>query len=199
MKQIYFLCLAAFLGFNMAYAEPCPAGGGTLINGTVIVFYYPDGTSFCNSRPQTIQVKDNTTEVISTFTLGSCTENISNYNLNTGDSPLSGAGFEVTTGFDTTCSYSNGTLPVEAFVELSKDLKIYPSPVFGGNEIQLTFGLNTTAKIEVFNITGKMVLRDSVADRTSKSINIGSLVNGLYMVKIATDYGSITRKIVISK
>lgn len=200
MKQIYFLFLIALFGANQMFAQPCPESGGAIQNGTVIVFYYPNAATDCSSMPATITVTDNVTTNASTFSLDTdaCGNTIASYTLTTGDA-LSGQGFEVTTGFDSNCSYSDGTLPVEAFELMGKDLKIYPSPVVKGNEIELAFGFTTSAKIEVYNITGKLVLIDNIEESTSKSINISFLVNGLYMVKIGADYGTITRKIVISK
>ncbi|MCH4551019.1 T9SS type A sorting domain-containing protein [Aestuariibaculum lutulentum] len=200
MKQIYFLFLIALFGANQMYAQPCPEAGGAIQDGNTIVFYYPNNPIDCASMPATLTVRDNITSNTSTFSKedGACSNTVATYTLRSGGA-LSGQGFVVESGFTNTCSYSGGTLPVEAFEAMGKDLKVYPSPVFKGNEIELAFGFSTTAKIEVFNITGKLVLTDSIEGKTSKIINISGLSNGLYLVKIGTDYTSISRKIVISK
>lgn len=200
MKQIYFLFLLILLGVNQSFAQPCPESGGAIQNGNTIVFYYPNSATDCANMPNSLTVRDNLSGNTSTFSLdtNACADIIATYTLRSGN-PLSGQGFVVEFGFNTTCAYSDGTLPVEAFKLKGKDLKIYPSPVVNGQEMALNFGLETSAKIEIYNITGKLVLSDNVKDKTSKTINVAGFSNGLYLVKIATEYTTINRKVVISK
>ncbi|MBD0832043.1 T9SS type A sorting domain-containing protein [Aestuariibaculum sediminum] len=201
MKQIYFLLIAFMLCVNFSFAQPCPESGGAIQNGTAIVFYYPNNSVACASMPSSITVVDNGTSVSSTFTLdtSACSSTLSSYTLNSGNDALTGQGFVVSSGFDTSCSYSGGTLPVEAFELINKELKIYPSPVVKGNIINVASAFNLSAKIEIYNITGRLVFVGNMVDAKSKDINISNLVNGLYLVKLSTEQITISKKIVISK
>lgn len=195
MKKNYFLLLLAFLSLNLIYAEPCPQGASSISSGNKIVFDYAPATSFCVNRPTTIVVNGTSTY---TLDLGSCSEIVSVYNLTSGPA-ITGQDFTVTSGFDTACIYSGGTLPVEEYTFLSKNLKVYPNPLNSGNTLNLLFGLPIDAKLTMYSITGKEVFNEVLENTDRKDINVSNLSNGIYLLKLSTENTSITRKVVILK
>ena len=68
---------------------------------------------------------------------------------------------------------------------LSKSMKIYPNPV--KDELLIESGELTVKKIKIIDVTGKIV---------ENSTNVSALPQGIYFVKIETDKGIITQKIV---
>jgi Secretion system C-terminal sorting domain len=195
MKKNYFLLLLAFLSLNLIYAEPCPQGASSISSGSKIVFDYAPATSFCINRPTTIVVNGTSTY---TLDLGSCSEIVSVYNLTSGPA-ITGQDFTVTSGFDTACVYSGGTLPVEEYTFLSKNLKVFPNPLNSGNTLNLLFGLPIDAKLTMYSITGKEVFNEVLENTDRKDINVSNLSNGIYLLKLWTEKTSITRKVVILK
>jgi len=195
MKKNYFLLLLAFLSLNLIYAEPCPQGASSISSGSKIVFDYAPATSFCINRPTTIVVNGTSTY---TLDLGSCSEIVSVYNLTSGPA-ITGQDFTVTSGFDTACVYSGGTLPVEEYTFLSKNLKVFPNPLNSGNTLNLLFGLPIDAKLTMYSITGKEVFNEVLENTDRKDINVSNLSNGIYFLKLSTEKTSITRKVVILK
>ena len=196
MKKNYFLLLLlAFLSVNLIYAEPCPQGASSISSGSKIVFDYAPATSFCVNRPMTIVVNGTSTYTLDT---ASCSETVSVYNLTSGPA-ITGQDFTITSGFDTACVYSGGTLPVEEYTFLSKNLKVFPNPLNSGNTINLLFGLPIDAKLTMYSITGKEVFNDVLEHVDRKDINVSNLSNGIYLLKLSTENTSITRKVVILK
>lgn len=195
IKNYFILLLLSLFSFNHLYAEACPEGATTLLSGSKIVFSYPPATSFCVNRPITIIVNGT-----STYTLDqvSCDETVSVYNLTSGPA-ITGQDFTVTSGFDTECIYSNGTLPVDEYTILNNNLKLYPNPLTSGNTLKIVFGSPITAKLSIYNVTGKIVLSNEINNQVKKEINTNTLANGIYMLKISTDNATTTRKVVIMK
>jgi len=195
MKQIYLLIIFTIFSFGRISAETCPEAGTTSKSGTQIIFSYAPATSFCVNRPTTITINGTTTF---TLDLNSCSETISVYNLTSGPAII-GQDFTVTSGFDTTCSYAGGTLPIDEFTFLNESLKVYPNPLSSGTKIKLSFGLPIKADINLFSVTGKQIYHSEVSNQDKTEIDSANLANGIYMLKVSNDGGSITRKIVILK
>jgi hypothetical protein len=196
MKKNYFLILLlSFFSTNLINAEACPQGASTISSGTKIVFDYAPATSFCVNRPATIVVNGTSTYTLNTL---SCSETVSVYDLTSGPA-ITGQDFTISSGFDTACEYSGGTLPVDDHTFLSKNLKVYPNPLNSGNTINLLFGLPITAKLSVYSITGKEVFSDVIDNEDRKDINVDRFSNGIYLLKISTEKASTTRKVVIIK
>ncbi|MEI6852317.1 MAG: T9SS type A sorting domain-containing protein [Bacteroidota bacterium] len=75
--------------------------------------------------------------------------------------------------------------------ELSnEDITIYPNPAKTNLYIN---GLSTSAIVEVYNISGKLLLLKPLYDQT---IDISSLETGLYFIKFTTKEGCVVRKFV---
>ena len=77
-------------------------------------------------------------------------------------------------------------------VELS-DLKIYPNPV-DGNYVTILSPINGTKYIEVFDVSGKMVMDTSINNNT---LDVSSINSGFYMIKVTVEGQSKISKLVI--
>lgn len=74
-----------------------------------------------------------------------------------------------------------------------EDVFIYPNPT--KDIINLNFLNNSRAKIIIYDTTGKKILTDEIENTNSNQINISSLNNGIYFIKIETNEKSVTKKI----
>jgi uncharacterized repeat protein (TIGR02543 family) len=75
----------------------------------------------------------------------------------------------------------------------SAGLKIYPNPV--KEELNIECGELKIIRVEIIDLSGKYV---STFDfqLSSKSVNVSSLPQGIYFVKVVTDKGNIMRKLI---
>lgn len=192
MKKIYLLfLLATVFSFNQINAQSCAPNGTTADGGTTLFFIYDSGTSLCGTRPGTVTVAG------STFTLVSCTDTLSTYTLTTG-SPVSPASpFTADFGGGTMCTYADGTLPIEDFEFLKATFKVFPNPLRGNTQLTVKFGSNITAKIYMYDVTGKLVVSEKIENTNKKQINTSNMANGIYFLKLITDNGTITKKVII--
>lgn len=197
MKHIYLLCLLSVFSFcSLSAQEQCPDSGTTSSGGTQIIFTYPSNTtSSCYNRPTTIEINNSTTFILDPY---SCSPTVSVYNIDVGPA-ITGQDFEVTSGFASNCNYYSGTLPVDEHTFINANFRVYPNPLTSENSIKLSFGLPLTGQVGIYSLTGKQVLKDYVKNQESKAINVASLTSGIYMLKVSTDSGSMTRKVVIMK
>lgn len=199
MKKNYlFLLLLAILSANVINAQfACPELLGAQTTTTTIHFKIVDGTS-CNSFPQNIFVSYQSFSA--TFKKSSCSGTDLFYTT-------TGSALPVADSFATffpgrgTCNYVDGSLVTlsDNEVSLSEKVFIYPNPVLNGDELNIKFKSNISAKLQVYNVTGKLVLTDEVSNQDSKKLNTNALSNGIYLLKISTDNASTTRKVVIMK
>lgn len=199
MKKNYFLfMLLVFLSANFIHAQfACPELLGNQSTTTTIHFKIIDGTS-CNSFPQNIFVSYN--DFSETFKKSSCSG--SDLLYTTTGSPL-----PVADSFATffpgkgTCNYMDGVLVTlsDNEVSLSEKVFIYPNPVLNGDHLTIKLKSNLSAKVEMYNVTGKLVLSDIISNDDRKYLNTSNLTNGIYMLKISTDDASTSRKVVIMK
>lgn len=73
-----------------------------------------------------------------------------------------------------------------------QDIKIYPNPV-SGNEI--TIITNSDILVEVYDVLGKKVKQQNLT-ANQKKINITGLKKGIYLLRLKSDNGTITKKLV---
>jgi len=69
-------------------------------------------------------------------------------------------------------------------------VNLYPNPTTG--ELRIASGELQVESVEIFDITGKTIQHFNVAT----TINVSHLSNGIYFVKIKTDKGELTQKII---
>ena len=81
-------------------------------------------------------------------------------------------------------------LSIENFTNL--DLKMYPNPLKGS---YLTIDSGKTLQVEIYDILGKQVLKSAIGPK-GKTLNVGSLRKGIYMVRLILENGSTTKKLI---
>lgn len=195
MKKIYLLLLLAIVfSFNQINAQTvaCPAGGVT-DDGNQIFFLNAPGVD-CADMPTQITVDG------STFDLSGvpCSGPFSTYLLTSGSTI--GDPFTVTAGFTVVpCTYTGGVLPTEDFEFLNATFKVYPNPLTKDSQLNVKFATNITAKIYMYDVTGKLAVTDEINNVNSKQINTSTLTNGVYFLRLVTDNATITRKVIIMK
>jgi len=69
-------------------------------------------------------------------------------------------------------------------------IKIYPNPT---RDVLIIDGFSTTATLSLFDATGKLLLTQKLL---SKQINIGHLVNGVYLIRITDKKGVASRQFI---
>ncbi|MFH4964118.1 endonuclease [Gaetbulibacter sp. M235] len=82
------------------------------------------------------------------------------------------------------------TLSTNDFTD--SDFKIYPNPT---SENYFNIKTNQSLKVEIFDILGKSILKTQVDSNNSK-IDINRLTKGIYLVKLISDKGSVTKKLI---
>jgi len=137
-----------------------------LVNGSVV------GTIPYSATPQTttitgINISGNTTVVIQDNDSGSARIGLDDLSW--------------------TC-YS--TLNVENFE--TNNLKIYPNPIKGNT---LNADVKSTTSYQIYDILGKKILSGTVTT-SNKKINVSSLKKGIYILKLETSNGSVTKKLI---
>lgn len=78
------------------------------------------------------------------------------------------------------------------------DINLYPNPSTGVVNISATAGTKINS-VEVYTLLGDQVQVVSKINETSGSIEFGDVTNGIYLVKVTTNNGTLTRRITINK
>tara|TARA_R110000868_G_scaffold44227_1_gene147903 strand:- start:73 stop:1698 length:1626 start_codon:yes stop_codon:yes gene_type:complete len=80
---------------------------------------------------------------------------------------------------------------------VSSNLFVYPNPANDYLVVKSNKGIRVT-DVEIYDITGKMVRTENGLNKLSHQINgINQLPSGLYLVKVTTDQGLVTRKVFV--
>ncbi len=77
---------------------------------------------------------------------------------------------------------------------LSAQVSVSPNPAVNSVTITNRSSINLSS-VQIYNIEGKLLQNVSV-DGTSTTVDISALASGIYMVKISSDQGSTTKKLV---
>src|SRR5210317_198967 len=155
MKQLFLLLTLCF-GLNYSISQNCPPTGFS--DGTSLYFFYDTGTSLCADRPLTITIDG------SIFTLTECDDLFSIYDLTSGTPVTNINFFTGDFGFGT-CEYTNGVLTDEQLLSIAQfssgpsNILMYPNPLNSGNLLYLKTPLASAIDINVYNISGKLVLQ----------------------------------------
>ena len=89
-----------------------------------------------------------------------------------------------------------------AFTGKTIELTVYPNPANGKFNLLLKSSKATTAEVYVTDASGAQVHRQLytvVAPGASLPVNLTNQPNGVYLLKVSTDQGSKTMKVVIKK
>lgn len=194
MKHKYFFVILIFaFSFNKVNSQACPDNSFVITTSTPeeVLFSFDNSGPPCGDRPSAIVIDG------SAYTLGNCDTFSSKYQLASGSGVIDPNSYTVTYG-SSTCEYTNGTLGIDDIIFINnKTLKLYPNPVRNSDKLNINFALNMSAKINVYSLDGKLVLRDQLNNSKFKDINISNLSNGIYLLRLETDNASITKKFII--
>lgn len=197
MKKTYLFllfCIGTILP-NTAFAQSCPPTG--LSNTTSLFFFYDAGTSDCVDRPTVVTVG------ASEFTLVECENTYSVYDLSSGASLANPSLFLSDFGY-ATCEYTNGnltaeTLSIEQVEAILNTLKVYPNPVTNGQTLNVKFSGHLSADIQLYDVTGKMILTNKMDNLNHQKLDLNQIPNGMYFLKIGIDNLTITQKVVVMR
>ena len=69
----------------------------------------------------------------------------------------------------------------------------FPNPVKSN---QIFFKFTSELKVEIYDITGKLIINTLLKDRTTKSLDVSALNSGLYVVKMSNNFGVQVKKLI---
>lgn len=76
--------------------------------------------------------------------------------------------------------------------EKENAINMYPNPIEGNT---LYINSNKKLKAEIYNVLGKKILTTTV-DSINNKINVGFLYSGVYIIKLTSDQGTVTKKLI---
>lgn len=94
------------------------------------------------------------------------------------------------------------TTGTEKIIPFSANLNIYPNPSDNGIfEVNITIGTASDYVIEVYDISGRVILSQEYQDMGSQivKLDLSNVNNGIYMVKLSNGFGSVTHKVTVAK
>ncbi|MDL2257337.1 leucine-rich repeat protein [Bacteroidales bacterium OttesenSCG-928-I14] len=117
------------------------------------------------------------------------------YTLNTGDNTFTIVVLaqDKTSSLTYTVKVSRGSVGLDEWRMDSGELRVFPNPTKG--ELRIESGERRMENVEVFDINGKQLSTFNFQQSTQE-IDISHLPNGIYFIKIKTDEGEISRKVV---
>ena len=196
-KNYYLFMLLTFFSVNFIQAQfACPELLGPQTTTTSILFKINAGS--CANYPQNIFVTHQGVGV--NFIKVNCNGTNLRYD-STGGALPDPDDFVVSFPNGGVCTYQNGVLVTLSDEETSFNEKvlIYPNPITNGYKLTVKFKSTLSVKLEMYNVTGKLVYVDEVSNQDGKEVDTRNLSNGIYMLKISSDNASTTRKVVIMK
>jgi len=82
-------------------------------------------------------------------------------------------------------------------------LSVYPSPASGAFTVDYTLPENGRINISLYDLSGRRVSTvfegETAAGRHEFSCDAAALTPGVYLVHLATDAGSLTRRVVVER
>ena len=143
-----------------------------------------------------LELYDNSLNIIDATTIVESgltkTYKFSNFNFSGNDFGIRLQGNCVSYQFSWTVDDS--TLSVDNY-NLNSSIKLYPNPVSNNLSVKISNNLNIE-KVEIIGITGKLIKETNFINN---SISTQNLKNGIYFVKIYSDKGISTKKIIKSE
>ena len=102
----------------------------------------------------------------------------------------------ITNTFETNFIEENLSVDVTEF----KAFTLYPNPAKETVNINLNNkGLNDNAKIEIYDLSGRIVLEKAVKTNVAIKINVNHLNTGVYMLKLKSEFNTSVKKLIIRK
>ena len=141
---------------------------GLFKNGTLIDIIGEEGNSSTFAQNTTLVRKSTITNPTTSFSLSEWDSYLQDTCDSLGQPTLSTSNFEKST------------------------FKIYPNPIKGNT---LNADVKSTTSYQIYDILGKKILSGTVTTN-NKKINVSSLKKGIYILKLETSNGSITKKLI---
>ncbi len=93
-------------------------------------------------------------------------------------------------------NFYTAATPITSVIEKENDLEmvLYPNPFT--NWLSIKTALSTDAQISIYDIAGKVVLREKVSSLNKDKIYLGDLHKGVYMLKVIQHNNEFTAKII---
>ncbi|MCF8277837.1 MAG: T9SS type A sorting domain-containing protein [Flavobacteriales bacterium] len=79
---------------------------------------------------------------------------------------------------------------------VNSNMFVYPNPANDYLVVKTNEGIRIT-DVEIYDVTGKIVRTENGLNKLSHQINVNEFTSGLYLVKVTTDQGMITRKVFV--
>ncbi|WP_027878623.1 endonuclease [Mesoflavibacter zeaxanthinifaciens] len=141
---------------------------GLFKNGTLIDIIGEEGNSSTFAQNTTLVRKSTITNPTTSFSLSEWDSYLQDTCDSLGQPTLSTSNFEKST------------------------FKIYPNPIKGNT---LNADVKSTTSYQIYDILGKKILSGTVTTN-NKKINVSSLKKGIYILKLETSNGSVTKKLI---
>ena len=78
----------------------------------------------------------------------------------------------------------------------AEKIEIYPNPAH--QQFFVSSNSNSPINIGVYDLTGKKII-ERKNQRSNQSIDISALTNGIYLIRISSENGMVTKKLTVSK
>ncbi|KMQ66888.1 hypothetical protein ACM46_05155 [Chryseobacterium angstadtii] len=94
-----------------------------------------------------------------------------------------------------------GVLAVNEVASNSKGISIYPNPVKTEFTIKTPSGMDLSGitTVSIYDFTGKLVSSEKINLNKQNTVNVNTLLKGVYMVKISSNSIDYSQKIIVSK
>lgn len=106
-------------------------------------------------------------------------------------------GFNNHQGFDAEYYISNVGTTRNEFVS---NLAVYPNPASGYTQVKFNLDEQSEVTIALFNLLGKQVYAETSVMQSgfvSKTLQLGNLAGGVYMLRIASEKGNVARRLIV--
>lgn len=106
-------------------------------------------------------------------------------------------GFNNNQGFEASYYISNVNTSNE---DITRNLAIYPNPAGSYTEVKFNVVEPANVKISILNLLGEEVYAEPVqllSGYVSRTLQLGSLSKGLYLLRVSSDKGSVVKKLII--
>lgn len=103
---------------------------------------------------------------------------------------------------NTVTSSCQPTSTEKQIIPFDAGLNVYPNPSSDGLlEISITIVQPDTYSLEIYDIAGRIVFSKSFEKLSSQilKVDMSHVNNGVYLVKLSNEFGSITQKVIVSK
>jgi hypothetical protein len=73
-------------------------------------------------------------------------------------------------------------------------VNVYPNP----SAVEANISFMNADRLEVFNLVGQNMLSENVKGMNEFKFSTENLINGIYLIKLTSDYGTAVKKLTVS-